>query len=223
MNGVLEPGARLPTESELAELHDAGRHSVRRAVADLSRAGRLSVEQGRGTFVQPRPRVEYKIGRRTRLRENMVPQGVDVTGEMLGVDRMPAPRHAAEALRLAEGAEVIATSRMTLADGVPVSFGTIYHDAVRFAAYPERREALGSVSAVYVSYGITDYIRTSTRICARPARPEEARRLRQHPDMPVIVVSAVDAETDGTPLACSEVIWSAARVRFNIETSEGGS
>lgn len=71
MDGVLEPGAKLPTEPELVQRYGAGRHSVRRAVAELAKLGHLSVEQGRGTFVQPRPMLEYTIGPRTRMRRNM--------------------------------------------------------------------------------------------------------------------------------------------------------
>jgi len=219
MDGILAPGAQLPTEPELALIHKAGRHSVRRAIAELAKTGHLSIEQGRGTFVQPRPKLEYMIGTRTRLRRNMASQGVDVSGQALCVDRLQASAEVASHLKIEEGAEVIASRRLSLADGVPISFGTIYHDARRFAYYAERREALGSVSQVYASYGILDYVRASTQMYARPASAEEARQLRQHSEMPVIVVSAVDAELDGTPLSFSEVIWSAARVRFSIDTS----
>lgn len=71
MDGVLEPGAKLPIEPERVQRYGAGRHSVRRAVAELAKLGHLSVEQGRGTFVQPRPMLEYTIGPRTRMRRNM--------------------------------------------------------------------------------------------------------------------------------------------------------
>lgn len=222
MQGVLEPGTKLPTEPQLAERYGAGRYSVRRAIAELSKRGLLSVEQGRGTFVQARPRLDYSIGTRTRLHRNFASQDVDVSGALLSVERLDAPQQIAERLGLESGAEVIATRRITLADGVPVSFGIIYHDAARFAAFPERREALGSTSAVYASYGIKDYLRASTQMYARQATAEEARQLRQHPDMPVLVVTAVDAEPGGASIACSEVIWSAARVRFSIDLPEDG-
>ena len=219
MDGILEPGAKLPTEPELVQIHQAGRHSIRRAIAELAKTGHLSIEQGRGTFVQSRPKLEYTIGQRTRLRRNMASQGVDVSGAMLGVERLEASAHVASQLKIDIGADVVATRRLTMADDVPISFGTIYHDASRFSSYAERREALGSVSQVYASYGIQDYVRASTQMFARAATDQEARQLRQHSDMPVIVISAVDAEMDGTPLAFSEVIWSAARVRFSIDTT----
>jgi len=44
--------------------------------------------------------------------------------------------------------------------------------------------------------------------------------LNQHPDMPAIVVQAIDADLDGAPIACTEVIWSAARVTSDISNME---
>lgn len=215
-NGVLDPGARLPTEPELARRYGAGRHSVRRAVTELGKEGLLSVEQGRGTFVQARPRLTYAIGARTRMRRNMNAQGVDVSSEMLGVEQSAGSARVAAALALPQGAAVVVTRRRSFADGVPVSFGALYHDASRFPDFPARREVMASVSAVYASYGIKDYVRQSTQIHARPARADEAQQLHQHPDMPVIVVQAIDADMDGNPIAYGEVIWSAARVTFDV-------
>lgn len=219
-SGMLEPGAKLPTEPELARSYAAGRHSVRRAITELGKEGLLSVEQGRGTFIQSRPRLNYAIGARTRMRRNMHTQGVDVSSETLATSILSASDRIADALAISPGAEVISTRRRSFADGVPVSFGTLYHDASRFPDFPARREAMGSVSAVYAAYGIEDYVRASTKIHARAAQADEAQLLRQHPDMPVLVVQAVDADLDGTPIAYTEVIWSAARVTFEIANSK---
>lgn len=214
--GRLAPGDRLPVEAELCAAHGTGRHSVRRAVADLARRGKLRVEQGRGTFVEDAPVIAYAIGSRTRLRRNLTHQGLDVSGEDRGSETVPAPARVMEALRLPEGAPVIASQRLTMADGVPIAVGTIYHDPERFAGYAERRAALGSVTATYHSYGVEDYLRGATSLHARPARAWEARALRQHPDLPVMVVRATDTLPDGTPIAHSEVMWSAARVAFTM-------
>ncbi|MEM9474242.1 MAG: phosphonate metabolism transcriptional regulator PhnF [Pseudomonadota bacterium] len=218
--GLLKPGARLPTEPELIERFGVGRHSVRRALADLAREGRLSIEQGRGTFVLPTPTIEYAIGRRTRLRKNLTKQGIDVAGQALGAERVQANETAARALGISVGADLVVTRRLTHADGVPVSFGSMHHDAARFPDFPERRGVMGSVSETYRSYGIEDYVRGSTEIHARPAHAAESAILRQHGEMPVLVVRAIDTLCDGTPIAFSEVIWSAARVRFSFAPDE---
>ena len=219
-SGRLSPGDQLPTEPQLARRFSSGRHSVRRAIEALAKEGKLSVEQGRGTFVGSEPKLTYAIGRRTRLRRNLLPQGCEVTSELLGADLVVAPETVREALELAEDARVVASRRRTSADGLPVSFGTAYHPTDRFPDFVERRDLLGSTTEAYKSYGIDDYLRASTGMQARPATPQESRMLRQHPDLSVIVILAVDADLDGRPISCSEVIWAAGRVKFVI--SGGG-
>lgn len=215
-DGVLEPGYRLPTEPELIKQYGAGRHSVRRAISELAKDGYLSVEQGRGTFVQSRPMIGYTIGDRTRMRPNLDALGIQVTGRLINVERFPATDKIAHYLRIPPLTPIVMTQRLSMADTLPISFSTLYHDATRFGDFPDRRTESGSTSAAYASYGITDYLRGSTEIFARPARLEEAHLLRQHRDMPVMFVRAVDVEIDGTPLSYKRVVWSASRVKFNI-------
>lgn len=214
-DGILVTGEQLPIETELAQRYGAGRHSIRRAVGELAKEGLLSVQQGRGTFVQSRSRIEYPIGERTRLRANMSAQGIAVDEESLGSECLEAREGVAGRLGIAFGDPVIATRRLILADGVPVCFGTIYHDATRFGDFAQRSEAAGSVTAAYRLYGIQDYVRASTEMFSRPAREQEVQLLRQHPDMPVMVLRSIDATLDQRPLAYSEVVWSSARVKFS--------
>ncbi|MBR9650697.1 phosphonate metabolism transcriptional regulator PhnF [Thalassovita aquimarina] len=213
-SGQLQPGERLPTEPQLAERHQAGRHSVRKAIAELAKTGKLRVEQGRGTFVETAPTIAYAIGRRTRLHA----QGIDVSGELLGAERIAASGRVQHALWLEPGAPVIESRRLTRANKVPIAFGRAYRSAERFPDFVERMDLLGSATETWKSYGIADYLRGETSIHGRLARPEEARLLKQHPDLPVMVIRAVDTMMDGTPLSFSEVIWSATRVKFTFET-----
>ena len=53
--GEYAPGDRLPSEGVLAEDLGVHRLTVRRALDELSREGRLRARQGAGTFVSPRP------------------------------------------------------------------------------------------------------------------------------------------------------------------------
>ncbi|MEO0699299.1 MAG: phosphonate metabolism transcriptional regulator PhnF [Pseudomonadota bacterium] len=219
--GRLSAGDQLPTETQLATRFESGRHSVRRALEALAREGKISIEQGRGTFVADTPRLTYQIGKRTRLRRNLIPQGVDVTSELISAARIKAPDNVAQALLLNARAPVIENQRITLANDLPVAFGASYHCAERFSDFAERRDVLGSTTEAYRSFGIADYIRLQTSIHARPAKPEEAKTLKQHADVPVLVVTAVDATPDETPISFSRVIWSAARVTFTMEQSDG--
>ena len=58
--GVYAAGSRIPSEMELAKSYGVGRVTVRRAIEELSRAGYLNRQQGRGTFVCA-PKLKRKI------------------------------------------------------------------------------------------------------------------------------------------------------------------
>ncbi|TCL08285.1 GntR family phosphonate transport system transcriptional regulator [Shimia isoporae] len=221
-NRTLRPGDKLPTEPELAERFKAGRHSVRRAVEALAKSGKVSIEQGRGTFVEEAPLLTYSIGKRTRLRTNLLPQGCEVSGETLGSGVVKAAHGVANALEVANGTDVVESHRITLANGKPIAFGTSWYPADRFPDFAERREEIGSATETYKSYGIEDYLRRDTEMYARPAKPEEAKTLKQHPDLPVIVVRKVDTDTDGIPISHSKVIWASGRVKFTISGQDDG-
>lgn len=220
-SGRLSTGDQLPTETQLADQFDIGRHSVRRALEALAREGKISIEQGRGTFVADTPRLTYQVGKRTRLRRNLIPQGVDVSSQLVSAERLVAPDFVAQALLLNVGARVTESQRITLANDLPVAFGSVYHCAERFPDFAERRDLLGSTTETYRSFGIEDYVRKHTSIYSRSAKPDEAKTLKQHVDVPVLVVTAIDAMPDGTPISISRVIWSAARVTFTMEHSDG--
>jgi GntR family transcriptional regulator len=50
-SGELRPGARLPSEAEMADQYGVSRDTIRRATSELASEGLLVVLQGRGTFV----------------------------------------------------------------------------------------------------------------------------------------------------------------------------
>ncbi len=220
--GELEPGAQLPTESQLCVTFQAGRHSVRRAMAALAVEGKLRVEQGRGTFVQAAPLINYHIGRRTRFRQNLLEQGISPAGEQLADAVVSAPPRVAVALGLAEGSPVHRLLRRGLADGVPISLGLSYHCASRFPDLATRRAGGESVTDIYRSHGIDDYFRKRTIVFARRPDAEEAGLLMQHPYQPVMVLQKTDVDGAGQPIGYSEAVWAGDRVQFSFDSQDEG-
>jgi GntR family phosphonate transport system transcriptional regulator len=218
--GRLKPGDKISTEPELVARYGVGRHTVRRAISDLAKQGKLSVEQGRGTFVGTQPMLNYALGKRTRLRRNLNAQGVDISGDLLASEVIAARGRVRKALRLNKGDQVNHARRITFADQVPIAFGSAFHSVDLFPGFIDRRAVFGSVTETYWSYGIEDYVRAETTLHSRQARPDEAKILRQHPDLSVTIIRAVDVLTDGTPISFSEVIWASSRVKFSIESDD---
>lgn len=220
VDGHLRPGDQIATEPELVKRYGTGRHSLRRAIAALAKQGKLSVEQGRGTFVSEPKTLHYELGKRTRLRQNIAHQTIDISRELLGSGVVIAPERVREALGLAMEAKVYFARRLTLADGLPIAYGSSFHSVDRFPAFPEKRAVFGSVTETYRSYGVEDYIRAETIFYSRQAHQEEARILHLHPELSVTIIRAVDALPDRTPISFSDVIWAASRVRFSVVSSE---
>lgn len=220
--GELCAGDRLPTEPELAGAFSVGRHSVRRAMAALAEEGVVSVERGRGTFVRARPPITYRVGRRTRWRENLRAQGLDPSSETISHELRPADAAIAWELGLEEGAPVHRVLRRGLADGRPINLAVSYHCARRFPDLGPRLAAGASVTELYREAGIPDYRRGHTTVHARRPEPWEAGLLDQKPDAPVMVLAKTDVDPGGRPIGHGEAVWSALRVRFHFEGDGDG-
>lgn len=218
----LMDGDRIPTEPDIQKACGVGRHSVRRAMAALAVEGVLSVEHGRGTFVRAQPAILYRIGPRTRFRENLRAAGVVPGSDAIGAEIVPADAGVAAALALDPATPVHRILRRGLADGVPISLTRSFHPAGRFPDLGARRTAGQSVTEVYRAHGIDDYRRRETTLYARLPEKWEARMLEQHPDQPVMVMCKTDTAPDGIPIGWGEAIWAAARVRFQLDASEDG-
>lgn len=95
--GQYGPGARLPTEAELAERFAVNRHTVRRAMEELEGRGLVRIEQGRGSFVAEDV-VDYRLGPRTRFSEIIRRQNREPGGRVLRVEEVPAEATIADLL-----------------------------------------------------------------------------------------------------------------------------
>jgi GntR family phosphonate transport system transcriptional regulator len=216
-SGKLISGEKLPTEIAIMGRFQVGRHSVRRAIAELASAGKVRVEQGRGTFVEEHSIIKYNIARRTRFRKNLLEQGRVPSGQPVAETEIAAPLAIAKALQLVEGAKVYMIVRRSFADDIPISLGQSYHPVDRFPNMHLQRRAGESVTDIYAAFGILDYVRQNTTILARHPIGDEAALLAQSPQQPVLVVQKTDADMAGRPIAYSETVWAGERVQFTVD------
>jgi GntR family phosphonate transport system transcriptional regulator len=214
-SGFGEEG-RLPSEGELAKRFDVNRHTVRRAMLGLAALGLVSVEQGRGTFVQPGA-IDYTIGRRTRFTENLRQQHHAAAGTMLSAARVKAEPSVAKALSLRAGAAVYRIESLHESDGVPLTFARNWYPAARFADLPEVLERTGGITKAMAEFGVHDYLRKWSRIGSVLPEPEVARRLNINRQQPVLWVENVDVDLEGTPVKYGFTHFAADRVQLLVE------
>ena len=120
--GVYAVGSRIPSEMELAKSYGVGRITVRRAIEELSRAGYLNRQQGRGTFVCA-PKLKRKIRQKDDVqsfsdacRVNGMEPGACVISRKI----LPADSTEAQFFGVPVGTDLICVERVRTADGVPV-------------------------------------------------------------------------------------------------------
>lgn len=218
-DGLLTPGAQLPTESVLAERFAVNRHTVRRAIAALAERGYVRVEQGRGTFVT-RHAIAYALGRRTRFSANMSAQGLSGTTRWIGVAIVAASRGIAGELKINPGAEVYRVVGVSEADGVPIDTAVNFFPAERFAGIDKALAETGSITAALRRLGVADYVRQTTRLSAQLPDPEVARLLDQPVHRPILVAEAVNTDLDGVPIQYSVTRFSGDRVQITVNADQ---
>ncbi|MFK3779572.1 phosphonate metabolism transcriptional regulator PhnF [Agrobacterium sp. NPDC089420] len=219
-SGALPAGAQLPTEAEMMQRFGVGRHTVRRAIAELATAGKVRVEQGRGTFVEQQSVIRYNIARRTRFSKNLKEQGRVPSGLPVEELEMAAPPVVATALHIAEGDAVYMIARRGFADDAPITVSRAYHPVARFPNMHIRRRDGVSITEIYRDFGVQDYLRHRTTIFTRLPIGEEAHMLAQSQEQPVLVVRKVDVDMQGGPIAYSEVVWAGERIQFVVDYDE---
>lgn len=209
---------QLPTEAELMQRFNVGRHSVRRAVAELESRGLVDIRHGKGTFLRE-GRLDYRLSERTRFSQNLLGQGREPFARVLHEAEIKAPSHVSEALRLPVDEPVYHIVRCGFADEEMINFSNAYYSVRRFPGLPAARRTGRSMSAVLADFAVTDYIRLRTDLFARMPTAEEARQLSQSLTEPVFVTRKVDVDMKGVPIAYSESIWPSQRVQFSIDNT----
>ena len=218
--GRLETGLRLPTEPELMARFGVGRHTIRRAIAELAARGMVRVEQGRGTFVHQQAPLDYRLSERTRFSQNLLDQGREPLGRTIADQEIPAPPAVAEKLRLPPGEPVHHLVSQGFADDVPLNVVNAYFPVRRFPELREIKRTRRSTTAIYALYGIDDYVRLNTEISSRLPTRKEASALAQPLSLPVMVMRKVDVDLTGVPIGFSESVWASERVKFSIDNTQ---
>ena len=213
--GEYKPGDALPTAVQLSARYGVHRHTVRQAFRFLASQGRVSVEQGRGTFVTAQ-RIPYRLGRRVSFRANLASSGLDSKGTIL--ESSVTSAEFAPALELDPGSRVWCIRMLSEAGGMPLSTSTHFLSVDRFADFPRHlAEGHASISAAFAFYGIDRYQRLSTRLYARAATPDEARLLHLAENSPVLHSAGIDGTASGERLQAVETAFPSERIEILVE------
>jgi GntR family transcriptional regulator len=124
-------GERLPPERDLARLYGCSLITVRRALDELAREGRLQRRQGKGTFVLA-PRLDVGVADSLSFTEEMRRRGLDAETRLVASRPEAATESVAQALDLQPGSPTLYVERLRLAGGEPLLLEMVHLPAERF-------------------------------------------------------------------------------------------
>jgi GntR family transcriptional regulator, phosphonate transport system regulatory protein len=209
------PGAKLPTEAELAARFGVNRHTVRHALADLAETGLVHARRGAGVFVTAKP-AEYALGRRVRFHQNLAAQGRLPSRRFTRMETRPATGKEAMALELDQNAPVHVVEGVSLADGLPMAAFRSVFPAERLPGLLTHLEGTGSITAALRAEGVTDYTRAETRVTAKLADALLANALQLAQAAPILRTVAVNLASDGRPVEYGTTWFAGDRISLTI-------
>jgi GntR family phosphonate transport system transcriptional regulator len=215
-NGTSPPGSRLPTEADLSAAFGVNRHTVRRALEELSRGGLIRVEQGRGTFVAEDV-LEYTVEPRTRFTEWIRKHNMEPSGQTVQLREIVADAQVGNGLGIRTGGRVVLLERLGLADGRPVSLARHHFPAARLPGLLEALRENARITDALRSVGVDDYLRQMTRVTARLPTPTEAELLRMPRTRPVLVAENINVDRAGNVIEYGVSCYPTPRVQIVFE------
>ncbi len=218
----LVPGDLLPSYTELADQAAVSLITVRRALDELERSGRVRRHQGLGTFVA-RPRIVSDPARAGSLLGTLAKDGeptAELGTRVLALNAGTPSADLCHALRIAAGSAVWRLRRLRLLDGQPAVLET---SVIPVALAPELDGLVGSLDGslydlLATQYGLVDaYEEQYLEVIG--ATQAEARLLRLPARTEVVRIRGLSLDEAAMPFDCFEQLYPAHQFAFAISGS----
>jgi GntR family transcriptional regulator len=214
--GEHKVGERLPPERELATLYGCSLITVRRALDELSREGRLQRRQGRGTFVLA-PRLDVGALDALSFSEEMQRRGLDAETRLIAARPEAASEAVATALALQPGSPTLYVERLRLGGGEPLLLEMVHLPAERFPGLLATDLEHGSLYALLTERYGTSVARALEALepVLLPAR--EAKLLGVRPRSLGLLVEGTAFTHDNTPVEFGRTYVRGDRTRYYVD------
>lgn len=134
-SGRYERGASLPSEVELAKICQVNRNTLRQAISELSVAGVLRREKGRGTFVcaETPLAITHKLKSISSFSADLLELGIKEKTRIIKKGQEEAKEQVAKKLILGPNGKVVAIRRLRTGNNVPFIYEESFLPSATFA------------------------------------------------------------------------------------------
>ena len=216
ISGAIQPGDKIPSESELCERYGVSRITVRQAINSLVQEGYLYRKQGVGTFVTS-PKLRRRLPRLYSFSEDMRELGLEPSSQVLEQRVIEADEEMAEILKLPDGSRKInKLVRVRLANGEPILLEKTF---IPYYLCPdlvkENLEEGSLYSTLREKYNLLlDHAYETYEV--GKIRKEEAKILRCQVSLPAFVIERLTYLKTEVPVEWTKSIARGDRLRFTV-------
>lgn len=218
----LRPGDLLPSYTELADQAGVSLITVRRALDELERAGRVRRHQGLGTFVA-KPRIVSEPARTGSLLGTLAKGGelgAHLVTRVLSLQQGRPSLDLAQALRIDANSPVWRLRRLRLLDGQPAVLET---SVIPAELAPELDTLVGRLDGslydlLASDFGLVDDYEEQYLEVIGPTQ-EETRLLKLPARTQVVRIRGLSIDNRGLPFDCFEQLYPANQFAFAISGS----
>ncbi|NMB47135.1 MAG: GntR family transcriptional regulator [Firmicutes bacterium] len=215
LQGDWKVGDLLPSENELAQAYKVSRATVRRALAELQREGRVHTRKGKGSIVA-QPKIEQDLLRFYSLARSFGKEPHQVSSRILYLDKTNADPVIARHLCITTTTPVVIVRRLRCLDKHPIMLETSYLPSSICPGLEQETHLEALYDHLEARYGI--YVsRAEEFLQAVSATKEEASYLQLPRDMPVFLVERIAYAPDATAVEFRRSIIRADRFRYKVE------
>ncbi len=223
VDGLLPPGAGLPSEAALGQAYQLSRTAVRQALGELAAEGLVRKEKGRGTFVRGPRRADLVVQEMRGFYDELTERGHTIDTEVLSCVLSPASADEATLLLVPTGTEVIRLERLRYADDAPIAVAQTVLVASRFPGLADHDLRTDSLYRVLrESYGVS--VRGGHRMIEAVAADRRyARHLGVRPGSPLLKLSSINNDGTQQPFELFTAWYRADRTTFQITVTPGAT
>jgi len=225
LSNAIAPGARLPTEVDLARYHRVSRVTVRRALAELSREQLIERRRASGTRVIYQPPAKPMTADIANVLATLVEMGERTTSKLLSFGYIPAAGPVAEALGVTAEDTLQRSVRVRSSDGMPFSY-LVAHVPDRIGRTYTRRELAAKPLLALLERCGVKIERASQRVSAVLATPEIAHALKVGIGSPLIELVRVVYDREGRGVEHLHALYRPDRYNLEMElerSRQGGT
>lgn len=211
----LAVGDAVPPERVLAAELGVARMTVRHAVDELVREGRLVRRQGSGTYVAE-PKIAWPLALAS-FSDDMRRRGFLPSSRTVAFERRPAGARIARRLGVSPRDEVVHAVRLRLADDQPMALETLHLPAARVPGLAAEDLAAGSLyELLEARYGIVLAGGFQT-VEPTVVEPDEAELLGLPAFSPALLFERTTRDGDGAVVEDSRSLYRGDRYRLETE------